>query len=54
MYQLPGQINPKIKISLKLIFDISSILILNTVSDKSFTERLLHVMKYTAYVCYYP
>ena len=29
IYQLPGQINPKIKITLKFIFDISGIPILN-------------------------
>ena len=44
IYQLPGQINPKIKIAWKFVFDISSILILTTRSDKSFIEHLLHVM----------
>ena len=44
IYQLPGQINPKIKIARKFVFDISSILILTTRSDKSFIEHLLHVM----------
>ena len=44
IYQLPGQINSKIKIALKCLFDISSIPILTTGSDKSFSEQLLHVM----------
>ena len=44
IYQLPGQINSKIKIALKCMFDISSIPILTTRSDKSFSEQLLHVV----------
>ena len=44
MKYLPGQINPKIKITLKVTFDISSIPVLTMRSDKSFIEYLLHVM----------
>ena len=44
VYQLPDQINSKIKTALKCLFDISSILILTTRSDKSFSEQLLHIM----------
>ena len=36
IYQLPGQIRPKIEIALKFMFDISGIPILTTRSDKSF------------------
>ena len=39
-----GQINPKIKIAQKFVFDISSILVLITISDKSFIEHLPEVM----------
>ena len=34
IYQLPGQINPKIKIAIKFMFDISSIPILTMRSEK--------------------
>ena len=44
MKYLPVQINPKIKIALKFMFQISSIPILTMRSDKSFIEHLLHVM----------
>ena len=44
IYQLSSQINSKIKIALKCMFDISSIPILTTRSDNSFSEQLLHVM----------
>ena len=44
MKYLPGQINPKIKITLTVMFDISSIPVLTMRSDKSFIEYLLHVM----------
>ena len=44
IYQLPGQINPKIKIVLKFMFDISRIPVLRMRPDKSFIEHLLHVM----------
>ena len=47
IYQLPGQINPKIKIAMKFMFDISSIPILNIycvmpklVSNLEFQSRL--------------
>ena len=35
--------NPKIKLALKFMFDISSVLILTMKSDKSFIKNLLHV-----------
>ena len=41
---LPGQINTKIKIALKFMFDISSISILTMRSNKKLIEHLLHVM----------
>ena len=44
MKYLPDQTNPKIKIALKFMFDISSIPILTMKSDKSFIEHLLHAM----------
>ena len=44
IYQVPDQVNPNIKITLKFMFDISSIPILIMRSDKSFIEHLLHVM----------
>ena len=44
IYLLRGQINPKIKVAVKFTFDIWSIPILNTRSDKSFIEQSLHVM----------
>ena len=36
-------INPKIKVALKFMLDISSVLILTMKSDKSFIKNLLHV-----------
>ena len=44
MKYLPGPINLKVKVDLKFLLDISSILILTMRSDKSFIEHLLHVM----------
>ena len=41
---MPGQINSKIKIAQKFMFDISNIPILTTRSDKTFIEQLLHIM----------
>ena len=42
--QLPGQINLKIKIALKFMFDISSIPILTTRSDKIFFLNIYHML----------
>ena len=44
MKYLPGQIHLKIKIALKIMFDIPSIPFLTMRYDKSFIEQLLHVM----------
>ena len=44
MKYLPGQINPKIKIVPKFMFDFSSVPILTIKSDESFIEHLLHVI----------
>ena len=39
-----GQINPKIKVAQKFIFDISSIPIWTMISDESFIEHLPRVL----------
>ena len=43
-YEILGQIHPKIKITPKFMFDISSISILTLISDKRFMEHLSQVM----------
>ena len=45
MKYIPGQINPKTKIALTFMFDISGIPILTMRSDKIFIEYLQHVMR---------
>ena len=44
MKYLPGQINPKINIVPRFMFEFSSVPILTMKSDESFIEDLLHVI----------